>query len=359
MPHPFLVDRKRAKLYFVAYWVEWAVLQVGLLSYYGFSGSAYVWDAVISYTLLALICLVVLNVFVFYQPQQERELYWYFLAGLAALVWGFADKWILQTFIYSPDQQHFLERSMPVRFFVGFFNVIWLMTAAYFREKGGTDLKQEERKSTMQRSVKDAELYKLRQQLHPHFLFNSLNSINALIRNKPEQARQMVQQLSAFLRGTLKQEEHQFISLKEEIAYLKLYLDIEKVRFGHRLHTVFDTTDEALASMMPPLMLQPLMENAIKYGLYGVTGTVTIQLKARLIDPYLVVVLRNPYDVDQPMQDGTGFGLKSIQRRLYLLFGRDDLMEINQDAAEFEAIFRIPQQNQTSTVPAAEKQKPA
>ncbi len=85
--------------------------------------------------------------------------------------------------------------------------------------------------------AKDAELYKLRQQLQPHFLFNSLNSISALVTSRPEQARKMIQQLSDFLRGTLKKEENQWITLEEELQHLELYLDIEKVRFGHRLHT--------------------------------------------------------------------------------------------------------------------------
>lgn len=346
MPHPFLVKRRKAAIYFIGYWVEWAAISVGLLSFYGYSGSAYVWDALISFTLLALICILVLNVFVFYQPEREVGLYWYFLAGLAAVVWGFADKWLLDTFIYSGAQEKWLSDSMPMRFLIGFFNVIWLMTAAYFREKGGSDLKQEERKTKMEQSVKDAELYKLRQQLHPHFLFNSLNSINALIRSKPDKAREMVQQLSSFLRGTLKQEENHFITLEEEINYLKLYLDIEMVRFGHRLKTEFDLEEAALACTMPPLMLQPLMENAIKYGLYGVTGAVTIELKARYIKPYLIVALTNPYEKDQQIQDGTGFGLKSISRRLYLLFGRDDLLEINQENDFFEVIFRIPQKEE-------------
>ncbi len=350
MPHPFLVNKNKAIIYFIGYWVEWAALQVGFLNYYGYSGSEYVWDAIISYTLLALICILVLNVFVFYQPKREVGLYWYFLAGIAAVVWVFIDKWILGEFIYSSGQQQWLERSIPVRFLIGFFNVIWLMTAAYFREKGGADLKVEERKTKMEQSVKDAELYKLRQQLHPHFLFNSLNSINALIRHKPDKAREMVQQLSSFLRGTLKQEENHFITLKEEIAYLKLYLDIEMVRFGHRLKTAFDISEEAQVCEMPPLMLQPLMENAIKYGLYGVSGEVTILFKARYIKPYLIVALSNPYEKDQQVQDGTGFGLKSISRRLYLLFGRDDLMETHQDEKEFEVIFRIPQKEDFLTL---------
>ncbi len=340
LPH---VDRNKAILYYIGYWLVLAGLQTGILNYYGYSGVAYVWDGIITYTLLALICLIVRNVFVFYQPGREKGVYWCFLAGVATVIWGALDKWILEALIYSGSQEDWLVQSMPIRFVVGCLNVIWMLTAVYFQERGGSELVREERRSSMEQSVKDAELYKLRQQLHPHFLFNSLNSINALIHSKPEKAREMVQQLSAFLRGTLKQEENHFISLKDEIAYLKLYLDIEKVRFGHRLNTEFDIQQEALSCIMPPLMLQPLMENAIKYGVYGTTGRVTISLRARHIRPYLVIAIRNPYEADLQLQDGTGFGLKSIRRRLYLLFGRDDLLEINSEKAHFEVIFRIPQ----------------
>src|SRR4029077_8607214 len=100
-----------------------------------------------------------------------------------------------------------------------------------------------QRKTEAEQLTKDAELYKLRQQLQPHFLFNSLNSINALIGTRPQEARTMVQQLSDFLRGTIKKEETQWVSLQEELQYLQLYLDIEKVRFGNRLATEIETTD--------------------------------------------------------------------------------------------------------------------
>src|SRR5690606_9569496 len=120
--------------------------------------------------------------------------------------------------------------------------------------------------------AKEAELFKLRQQLHPHFLFNSLNSINSLIGSRPAEARKMVQQLSDFLRGTLRKEESQLVSLKEELQYLGLYLDIEKLRFGSRLITEIETQEGADALFIPSLLLQPIVENAIKFGLYDTLG---------------------------------------------------------------------------------------
>ncbi len=201
------------------------------------------------------------------------------------------------------------------------------------------------RKADAEKLAKDAELFKLRQQLQPHFLFNSLNSINALIGMKPEEARKMVQQLSDFLRGTMRKEENQLITFSEELEYLKLYLEIEKVRFGYRLKTEMDIEEESLTWKIPSLLLQPLMENAIKFGLYGTTGEVTIGLRARVVDKHLVVAVMNPFDPDMQMPPGTGFGLNSVKRRLYLLFGRNDLVEVNKNQNSFVVIFRIPDIN--------------
>jgi len=209
----------------------------------------------------------------------------------------------------------------------------------------GEQKENEARKADAEKLAKEAELFKLRQQLQPHFLFNSLNSINALIGMKPDEARKMVQQLSDFLRGTIRKEENQFITFSEELEYLKLYLEIEKVRFGYRLKTETDIAEESLLWKMPSLLLQPIMENAIKFGLYGTTGEVTIGLRATVADKHLVVAVMNPFDPDMQMPPGTGFGLNSVKRRLYLLFGRNDLVEINKSQNSFVVIFRIPDIN--------------
>jgi len=175
---------------------------------------------------------------------------------------------------------------------------------------------------------KEAELFKLRQQLQPHFLFNSLNSINALINKQPKEARIMVQQLSDYLRNTLKKEDDQSVLLKEELYDLQLYLSIEKVRFGHRLKITEDIQENNESTKVPPFLIQPLVENAIKYGLYGTTGEVAITISVKLYQGNLIFKISNPYDKDGVTVKGTGFGLESIKRRLYLLFARNDLLKI-------------------------------
>jgi len=237
---------------------------------------------------------------------------------------------------------------MPVRGSIGLLILacVSLTSVVWFNSQ---EQKQaEQRKTDAEKLSKEAELFKLRQQLQPHFLFNSLNSINALISIKPDEARKMVQQLSDFLRGTMRREENQFIKFSEELEYLKLYLDIEKVRFGYRLKTEMDISEESTSWKIPALLIQPLMENAIKFGLYGTTGEVTIMLRARVIDKHLVVAVINPFDADMQMPEGTGFGLNSVKRRLYLLFARNDLVEINKEKNCFVVVIRVPAQEDTT-----------
>jgi sensor histidine kinase YesM len=190
---------------------------------------------------------------------------------------------------------------------------------------------------------KEAELTQIRQQLQPHFLFNSLNSINSLVVSQPQKAREMVLQLSDFLRGTIRKNHQEWISLEEELDYLKMYLDIEKVRFGHRLQVEFAVSDEALKMKLPQLLIQPLLENAIKHGLYGMTGDVEIILTAVKENNYLVLKGTNPYDPEVPSPGGKGFGLSSVERRLYLLFGRSDLLKKGGENGVFTVQLKIPQ----------------
>src|SRR6185436_1417225 len=126
-----------------------------------------------------------------------------------------------------------------------------------------TESERKQRKSDAEKLAREAELTGLRQQLQPHFLFNSLNSISALAGTKPEEARKMIQQLSDFLRGTLKKDDQQLVSLSEELQQLQLYLEIEKVRFGHRLRTEITNDERSLSLQLPSLLLQPIVENAI------------------------------------------------------------------------------------------------
>jgi two-component system, LytTR family, sensor kinase len=262
------------------------------------------------------------------------------LAGICTLVYSFLIDRLVTNELYLA----FVGDSLPMRLVFGWLLLLLLLLINWFWFYTKEQRQHEERKAATEKLAREAELYTLRQQLQPHFLFNSLNSISALVVSRPEQARTMVQQLSDFLRGTLRKENQQRVTLAEELKQLELYLAIEKVRFGHRLQTIVAISDEAKELQLPALLLQPLVENAIKFGLYGTTGDTTISIKATKADTGLVIKIQNPYDTDASQaQEGTGFGLNSVQRRLYLLYARPDLVQTQQHENQFTTTVTIPQ----------------
>jgi LytS/YehU family sensor histidine kinase len=200
-----------------------------------------------------------------------------------------------------------------------------------------------QRETKLKELSREAELAQLRQQLQPHFLFNSLNSIHSLIGSQPQKAREMILLLSDFLRGTIKKELPSWITLEEELTSLNRYLDIEKIRFGHRLKVGFSVEEEVKNFRIPPLLIQPLVENALKHGLNGALGEVSVELKGKKEGNYLVLEIQNPFDSDYVAISGAGFGLNSVERRLYLLFGRKDLIQKDILEGLFKVQLKIPQ----------------
>ncbi|MBL4861866.1 MAG: histidine kinase [Crocinitomicaceae bacterium] len=189
------------------------------------------------------------------------------------------------------------------------------------------------------------ELNSLQQQFKPHFLFNSLNSINALTITNPEEARKMVHLLSEFMRGAIRENPSEKVSLAHEINHIKLYTNIEKVRFGNRLTVHYDIPEETLALKVPSLIVQPIIENAIKYGLYGHTEDVDISIASRYEDGKLIIQVSNPYDEEtQSNVRGTGYGLQSIEKKMLILYGRSNLLELKKEKGTFITILTIPQQ---------------
>jgi LytS/YehU family sensor histidine kinase len=152
----------------------------------------------------------------------------------------------------------------------------------------------------------------------------------------------MIERLSEFLRSSVRREAKDQLPLEEELAYIEAYLAIETVRFGDRLQVQISREPEQDATI-PPFLLQPLLENAIKFGLYGRTGQVLITLTIRQEGELLVLQLSNPYDPAGQPPSGTGFGLDGIRRRLYLLYARTDLLETRPENGHFTTILKIPQ----------------
>jgi two-component system LytT family sensor kinase len=133
------------------------------------------------------------------------------------------------------------------------------------------------------------------------------------------------------------------VSFEEELHQLSLYLDIEKVRFGYRLRSEIKADDASKTCLLPPLLLQPIVENAIKYGLYDTIGEITISIEATVEDKQLIVRVKNPFDPATSQPKGTGFGLNSISRRLYLIYFNNNLLQTTAVDSIFTTTIKIPQ----------------
>lgn len=335
----------RFRIIFIICWLVLLADHAFVLHYFGLTWQAALIDSGISNILLLLASILILHTLRYYLPRNEQYINIFSICLFLSVAWLLLIKWLLQLSLGHIDNySNLLHHSYSIRFSIGFLllGCITLISILWYHQQEQKD--KDERKSDAEKMAKEAELFKLRQQLQPHFLFNSLNSINALIGSRPQEARKMVQQLSDFLRGTLKKEETQWVSLQEELQYLQLYLDIEKVRFGNRLATEISVDENVNNYKLPALLLQPVMENAIKFGLYDTTGETLIRLHASEQEKNLLIRILNPYDPETSSpQKGTGFGLRSVKRRLYLLFARNDLVITEAKDNTFTTTIKIPQ----------------
>jgi hypothetical protein len=334
------------KLIFAISWIIWSAMHFKMLHYnFEINWQLALADTVLSNGLLATLCILVMINLRFYNPRKGKFMHLLVLCLAASGLWSGAIRiGLLLLFADNEPYLSFLNRSIPVRFDIAFLIVgcCALTSTLWYNQEEQKE--NEQRKADAEKMAREAELFKLRQQLQPHFLFNSLNSISALAATQPQQARKMIQQLSDFLRGTLKKEDQQQINWKEEFQYLHLYLEIEKVRFGHRLSTEISSAPETENMRLPSMLLQPLVENAIKFGLYDTTDAITIAVNAFAENNYLVVTVKNPYDEETSRPGrGTGFGLSSVQRRLYLLYARNDLLTTSAANNIFTTTIKIPQ----------------
>lgn len=190
--------------------------------------------------------------------------------------------------------------------------------------------------------ARDAELRALKAQINPHFLFNSLNSISALTTVDPVRARDMCLKLSEFLRSTLGLGEKQTILWRDELSLARTYLDVEQVRFGKRLNVEFDVGDECSLCRVPPLVLQPLVENAIKHGIASLVEGGVIHVEARTGNGLLRIVVENPYDPESPAPRRSGLGLRNVRDRLEARYGGAANVTVRAEGDRFRVELLIP-----------------
>jgi hypothetical protein len=189
---------------------------------------------------------------------------------------------------------------------------------------------------------REAELRALRSQLQPHFLFNSLNSISALTTVSPERARGMCLLLADFLRRSLRLAMRDGVTLEEELQLVERFLAIEKVRFGERLGLSLAVDERARGGRVPPLLLQPLVENAVAHGVAGLIEGGTVSVAVRTSGDRLLLSVENPRDPDGEARPGQGVGLDNVRRRLEAAYGREARMDVLAQPDRFRVELTLP-----------------
>lgn len=195
----------------------------------------------------------------------------------------------------------------------------------------------------LQTTVKELELKTIKAQLNPHFIFNALNSIRALVDENPQRARTAITELSNILRSSMQTEKAETVSLENELNIVKDYLALEHIRFEERLNVKYEIDPDTLSLQVPPMMLQTLVENAIKHGISRIVRGGSVYINSSLRGMQHVITIENTGQLVENSKNGHGFGLQSTRQRLSLLFGSRATFDIrNKDEQTVEATVVMP-----------------
>jgi hypothetical protein len=230
----------------------------------------------------------------------------------------------------------------PTLFVVGLF--LYLLSAGlhYVLISMESARDHERKESELALLAREAELQALKARIQPHFLYNSLNAISALIGGNPEGARRMCVELAEFLRRSLAAGERASIRVGEELELVRHYLDVERIRFGDRLAVEEDVEAGGSECLVPPLLLQPLVENAVVHGISTLVDGGTVRLEARRAGNRLRIVIENPFDPDAPARPRGGLGLRLVRERLAALYGAEAIFAAKRLEGRHLAIISVP-----------------
>ncbi|MDQ4121598.1 MAG: histidine kinase [Acidobacteriota bacterium] len=270
-----------------------------------------------------------------------RNLAIHFFAGsLISLIQLSIFIFVRQWFLGNPQKPFSFSTDFQ-RLFIGEFHInlliYWIVVGiSHLRLLNRRYLERERERarlalstSQLETKLAQAQLDALKMQLHPHFLFNTLNSISVLMRDDVKAANRMLVRLSELLRVALKSEGTQEISLKDELEFLRGYLEIEQIRFQDRLQVDFEVETETLDARVPNLILQPLVENAIKHGIAPLATTGKITIEAKRENGFVrLSVSDNGAGLSKTANGENGIGLKNTRERLKKLYGEKQQFEI-------------------------------
>lgn len=348
MQNPFL----ERKTYSIAYGIAWIlIIGIHVSVLFFFSNQDLINSLVDGFVFNFLFALVGLSIWFavrYYDSTRsaflDTLLYHFGTAGLALALWLGSGYLILKYVIPgSVDYQIFLENSMPWRAISGLF-LYSLMVMVYYLYINQEDRKERiSNEAGLQLQVREAEIERLKSQINPHFLFNSLNSIASLTLDRPKEARDMIVKLSSFLRSSLEFKDNDMTDLSAELDHIQQYLEIEKIRFGDKLQFKFDVPKSCESCKLPNMILQPLFENAIKHGVYESTEPVEIITEVVERSNQLIISITNDFDSGMPTRKGKGIGIQNVHNRMQLVYQSSNLLQLRKTDKKFTAELIVPQ----------------
>lgn len=351
MSNPFFERRQNIYIYILVWLLISTIHLLTGIIYYDLPFIVAAADSLVYNGLFALISIILWYPVRYNNPEGRvsfSSLVTYLVLGCIILgVWLFIGYLILKiVLIRNEEYFRFLNDSFFVRVLFG--ALYYIATVLFYHLLVYSRALEEKRlnETKLNLLVRESELNALRSQMNPHFLFNSLNSISSLTVSNPDKAREMIIQLSDFLRYALKYGQREETTFADELKNIELYLDIEKTRFEDKLVFKKDVHEICMQARLPNMILQPLVENAIKHGVYESTTPVVVSLSCKGIGDYIEIRLKNNFDPEHKSRTGAGLGLKNVENRLQLIYNMKDLLKINKQENYFEVIINIPQKKQ-------------
>jgi two-component system sensor histidine kinase AlgZ len=346
--HPILEDRQRLVPYLLAWLLIGTLLALGLRSDASFvTVLAFLLPLSVIYGFIGLSTWYLCRAFPIQTGFKLPTLIVVHAVGaaVASSIWtGLGYFWAaaLDALVAGSNAQSFYSGQSALLFVVGAL-LYWLATASHYMLVAFQESREAETKAFEQTLLaREAELRALRAQIHPHFIFNSLHSISALSSTDSAAARKMCVLLADFLRDTLRLGSSRRIPFADEWSLAERFLAIEQVRLGARLQVDRETDPHIVDCEVPPLLLQPLVENAVVHGVSQLVEGGTIRMTARREGSILSVTVENPCDPDRRQTHGVGLGLELLRKRITTEFGVVDAVRAEERSGRFRVEVRIP-----------------
>jgi two-component system LytT family sensor kinase len=262
----------------------------------------------------------------------------------ASFLFAFASIYLEDTLNFTSDtfrQYSFINKTLRASFGSFLFLIIWNLIYFTFHYVMKSQQEQLD-KVKLQSVVKELELKTIKAHINPHFIFNALNSIRALVDENPQRARTAITELSNLLRSSMQAEKVETTPLSKELNIVKDYLALEHIRFEDRLNVEYDIDEDTLGQPVPPMMLQTLVENAIKHGISKKTEGGIIKIISDFKDDHHQLIVQNTGHINGDFNPN-GFGIYSTQSRLMYMYGEKAHFEIKNNSNNMvEAIIKMP-----------------